>query len=87
METPNPNIITIALEAKTLENLYALQLLNRQVNGIWFQYKNLRKNADGTYLISFSADITNYTFISEKDLKNDNLKDKSLTDLTQMEVK
>ena len=67
MDTFNPNLVNIYIEASTKDNLIKLQAMNNMVNAKAYNYQTPYKDGK-KYVVWFYADFTNHRYVDESQL-------------------
>ena len=86
MDTFNPNLVNIFIEASSKENLVKLQVLTNGMNGKAYNYQTPYKDGK-KWIVWFFADWQNHIYTSEQDLGQTLPEGKTLTEITQQESK
>lgn len=67
MDTFNPRLVNIFIEASSKENLIKLQALNNIVNMKAYNYQTPYKDGD-MYVVWFYADYANHLYVDESQI-------------------
>lgn len=67
MDTFNPNLVNIYLEASSKDNLIKLQALNNMVNAKAYNYQTPHQDGK-SWVVWFYADFVNHQYIDESQL-------------------
>jgi len=67
MDTFNPNLVNIYIEASSKDNLIKLQALNNMINSKSYNYQTPYVEGD-SWVVWFYADFMNHQYITENQL-------------------